>query len=193
MTLEQFDEFVLPHLHTGSRGPQPKLALHVILNYILKLLYLGCQWKELLIEKNGEGRPEIHYTRIYGAFRCYEDYGCFELIFAGSVSLLSLTGQLDVSVIHGDGTTTAAKKGGDNLGFNGHKHMKGDKVVAFCDRNCNVIAPFVSAPGNRNESPLLKAALPQVTRIAKPVGLDLKQTKVSGSKTGAGCTGSQIR
>jgi hypothetical protein len=41
------------------------------------------------------------------------------------------------------------------LGFSGHKHMKGDKVVAFCDRNCNVIAPFVSAPGNRNESPLL--------------------------------------
>ena len=95
------------------------------------------------------------------------------------MSLLSLKGQLDISVIHGDGTTTSAKKGGDNLGFNGHKHMKGDKVVAFCDRNCNVIAPFVSAPGNRNESPLLKAALPPVTRIAKQVGLDLNQTMVS--------------
>jgi hypothetical protein len=23
--------------------------------------------------------------------------------------------------------------------------VTGDKVVAFCDRNCNVIAPFVSA------------------------------------------------
>jgi hypothetical protein len=52
-------------------------------------------------------------------------------------------------IVHGDGTTTAAKKGGDNIGFSGHKKMKGDKVVAFCDRNCNVIAPFVSAPGNR--------------------------------------------
>src|SRR5271157_3709325 len=48
----------------------------------------------------------------------------------------------------------AAKKGGDNLGFSGHKKVKGDKVVAFCDRHCNVIAPFVAAPGNRNESPL---------------------------------------
>jgi hypothetical protein len=28
---------------------------------------------------------------------------------------------LDITVIHGDGTTTAAKKGGDNIGFNGHK------------------------------------------------------------------------
>ncbi len=179
LSLEQFEEFVLPHLHIGSRGPQPKLPLHKIFNYILKLLYLGCQWKELPIEKDKEGRPEIHYTRIYGAFRRYEVHRCFDTIFAGSVSLLSLKGQLDISIIHGDGTTTAAKKGGDNLGFSGHKHMKGDKVVAFCDRNCNVLAPFVSAPGNRNESPLLPKALPQVTRIAKKVGLDLNKTIVS--------------
>lgn len=179
LTQEQFEEFVLPHLHLGSRGPQPKLSLHVIFNYILKLLYLGCQWKELPIEKNQEGQPEIHYTRIYRAFRRFEAHGCFDAIFIGSVSLLHQREYLDISVIHGDGTTTVAKKGGDNLGFSGHKHLKGDKVVAFCDRHCNVIAPFVSAPGNRNESPLLKEALPQVTRIAKQVGLDLNQTIVS--------------
>jgi hypothetical protein len=91
------------------------------------------------------------------------------------------------SVIHGDGTTTAAKKGGDNLGYSGHKHLKGNHFVAFCAqlrcacgvRHCNVIAPFVAASGNQNESPLLQAALPQVSRIAKTVGLDLNQTTVS--------------
>jgi hypothetical protein len=60
------------------------------------------------------------------------------------VSQLHQKEYLDISVIHGDGTTTAAKKGGDNLGFSGHKQMKGDKVVAFCDRHCNVIAPFIA-------------------------------------------------
>ncbi len=123
LTLEQFEEFVLPHLHNGSRGPQPKLPLHAIFNYILKLLYLGCQWKELPIEKNKAGRPEIHYTRIYRAFRRFEAHGCFDAIFTGSVSLLHQKEYLDISVIHGDGTTTAAKKGGDNLGFSGHKHF----------------------------------------------------------------------
>jgi len=131
------------------------------------------------IEKNKDGRPEIHYTRIYLAFRRFEAHGCFDAIFTGSVSLLHQKEYLDISVIHGDGTTTAAKKGGDNLGFDGHKHFKGDKVVAFCDRHCNVIAPFVAAPGNRHESPLLLKALPQVTRIAHKVGLDLKNTLVS--------------
>jgi hypothetical protein len=52
------------HFYMGSRGPQPKLSLHKIFNSILKFLYLGCQWKELPIEKNQAGQPEIHYTRI---------------------------------------------------------------------------------------------------------------------------------
>ncbi|WP_235112881.1 hypothetical protein [Acaryochloris sp. 'Moss Beach'] len=57
--------------------------------------------------------------------------------------------------------------------------MKGDKVVAFCDRNCNIISPFVTAPGNRNESPLFKTALMQVMSTARTVGIDLTQTIVS--------------
>jgi hypothetical protein len=89
------------------------------------------------------------------------------------------TGLLDAAVIHSDGTAAAAKKGGHNLGFSGHKKVKGDKVVAFRDRRCNVIAPFVTAPGNRNESPLLREALPEVRRIAREVGMDLQGTVVS--------------
>jgi transposase len=177
--LAQFEQFVLPHLSIGRRGPAPKLGLHKIFNYILLLLYLGCQWKELPIQKDGEGRPEIHYTRIYSAWRRWEADGCIDAIFTGSVVQLHRDNLLDITVLHGDGTTTAAKKGGDNIGFSGHKKMKGDKVVAFCDRQCNVIAPFVAAPGNRNESLLLREALPEVTRIARMVGMDLHGTIVS--------------
>jgi Transposase DDE domain len=176
---EVFEQFVLPHLSTGSRGPAPKLGLFKIFNDILQLLYLGCQWKELPIERDNDGCPEIHYTRIYRAFRRGEADGCMDAIFTGTVMQLHHDALLDVTGIHGDGTTTAAKKGGDNIGFNGHKKLKGDKVVAFCDRNCNVIAPFVSAPGNRNESPLLREALPEVIRIAQDVGMDLRGGLVS--------------
>ena len=42
-----------------------------------------------------------------------------------------------------------------------------------------MIAPFVSAPGNRNKSPLLREALPEVMRIAREVGMDLQGTIVS--------------
>ena len=178
-SLSQSEAFVLPHLSRGSCGPAPKLGLHKIFNYILRLLYMGCQRKELPIEKDGEGHPEIHHTRIYSAFRRWDADGCMDAIFTGSVLRLHQDNLLDITVIHGDGTTTAAKKGGDNIGFSGHKKVKGDKVVAFCDRNYNVIAPFVSAPGNRNESPLLREALPKLRRIAKAVGFDFHGRIVS--------------
>ena len=84
---------------------------------------------------------------------------------------LRQTNLLDVNIIHGDGTATASKKGGDNIGFNGHKQIKGDKVVAFRDRNCDVIASFVAVPGNYNESPLPRDALPIVTRVARSFGV----------------------
>ncbi|TCG03792.1 transposase [Paraburkholderia steynii] len=179
LSLEQFEQFVLPHLSRGRRGPPPTLALHKIFNYILQVLYMGCQWKMLPIERNAKGRPEIHYTRIYRAMRRWLADGCMDAILAGSVSRLHNDKLLDLTVIHGDGTTTAAKKGGDNLGYSGHKHLNGDKVVALCDRHCNVIAPFITAAGNRNESPLLRDALSRLSQIARAIGMDLQGAIVS--------------
>ena len=59
LSLERFQEFVLPRLTTGRRGPAPKLSLHALFNYILKQLYMGCQWKELPIEKTADGRRKF--------------------------------------------------------------------------------------------------------------------------------------
>ena len=110
------------------RGAAPTLALHKIFNCILQLLYLGCQWKGLPIEKNSEGRPEIHYTRIYRALRRRQADGCIDRIFAGSVRKLHQDQLLDLTVIHGDGTTPAAKKGGDNLGYSGDRKQLSPSV-----------------------------------------------------------------
>jgi transposase len=78
----QFEEFVLPHLSRGRRGPPPTLSLHKIFNYILKALYMGCQWMMLPIERNDKGRPEIHHTRIYRMMRRWQADGSIERIFA---------------------------------------------------------------------------------------------------------------
>jgi hypothetical protein len=99
----EFEQFVLPHLSIGSRGPAPELNHYKIFNYVLKILYLGCQWKELRIREDGEGHPETHYTRIYRIWPRWVGNGCMDAIFAGSVSRLHEDGRLDMAVIHGDG------------------------------------------------------------------------------------------
>lgn len=108
---DEFNEFVLPHLTKGSRGPNTKLTFHRLFNYLLKLMHTGCQWEELPIEKDEFGKPEIHYTRLFRTFQRWLKDGCFDNIFIGSVSELFKHNLLDTKVIHGDGSTTVAKKG----------------------------------------------------------------------------------
>jgi hypothetical protein len=133
----------------------------------------------LPIDWNQQGRREIHPTSIYRIFRRWQASGCIDAIFLASVRRLQQDQLLDLSISHGDGTTTAARKCGDNPGFSGHKKLKGCKVVAFCDRRCNVIAPFVVAPGNYRESPMLREALPTLMKTAREAGLALHGTIVS--------------
>jgi transposase len=82
----QFEEFVLPHLSRARRGPPPTLWLHKIFNYILKALYMGCQWMMLPIDSNDEGRREIHHMRIYRMMRRWQADGSIERMFAGTAS-----------------------------------------------------------------------------------------------------------
>jgi hypothetical protein len=182
VTFEIFNRFVLPHLlPEKKRGRKRNLPWFDRVNYDLMLLYTGCQcqWKTLPIKINAEGKPEIHYSNVHRALDIFDRAGVLMDVFTASVLELKNANLLDLSVIHGDGTTTAAKKGGDNIGRNGHKHMTGDKTVAISDRNCNVIAPFVAAPGNRNESPMLIESLRPLRDIAAKVGLNLQGSVMS--------------
>ncbi len=51
--------------------------------------------------------------------------------------------------------------------------------MAVCDRNCNVITPFIKAPGNRNETILLTPALKNLVNTAKSIGLEIKNSIMS--------------
>ena len=85
LTIAQFDQFVLPHLCRGTRGPMAKRTPHAVFNYILQVLYMGCQWKQLPIVKDAQGKPESHYPRIYRAFRRWQANGCIDAIFTGAL------------------------------------------------------------------------------------------------------------
>ena len=108
---KEFNEFILPHLKKGSRGPDKKISFYKIFNYILRLMHTGCQWKNIPIEKDKSEKPEIHYTSIFKMFRFWVKEGCFDKIFESTVLKLFEEKMLDTSVMHGDGTSTAAKKG----------------------------------------------------------------------------------
>lgn len=179
VTEAQYNEYFSKYIKPGQRGPEIKIPIWILLNYILFLLHTGCQWHKIPIKKKESGELEISHIQIFKHFHRWVKLGFMNDIFIASVEMLKNNNLLDTEILHGDGTSTVAKKGGDNLGYNGYKHHKGDKVVAICDRNCNIISPFITAQGNENESPLLKKALLPLKNIAKVIGIDLIGTIMS--------------
>ena len=173
LSASEFHEFILPHLSMPKRGPKCKLGYHRVFNLILWVLYTGMQWKCLPVPKDRDDKAEIHYTTVYKVFAKWADDGSLAHAFIASVKYLSDQHHLDLSVLHGDGTNTVAKKGGDGIGYSGYKHQKGEKVIAIIDNNGYVLAPLPVAPVNEADTVLLPESLKALKRVAKLMGFDL--------------------
>jgi transposase len=123
----EFHEFIFPCLSMPKRGPKCKLGYHRVFNLILWVLYTGMPWKCLPVPKDAHGKPAIHDTNVYRAFAKWADDGSLQRAFIASVGHLADGKKLDVSVLHGDGTTTVAKKGGMAWAIRATSTRKGRK------------------------------------------------------------------
>ena len=156
---EDFNKFIFPHLLGGRRGPSNKLPLYKLFHYMLYVLYTGVQWRMVPIKEDASGNPEIHYTSIWKKYKQWVQNGSIQQIFYESVRHLNQQGALDLSVLHVDGTNIVAKLGSNHTGYSGHKHQKGNKIVAIVDNEGNIIAPMTIATVNQTGMTLLPNAL----------------------------------
>lgn len=102
-----FNKYIRPHLHFPVKGPKPKLSYYKIFNYILYVLHTGIQWQELKTNKN----DTLHWSNIYKWHARWSKDGSYENLFLASVDKLNQERKLDLSILHGDGSNTVAKKG----------------------------------------------------------------------------------
>jgi len=174
LSATEFMAFLLPHLSMPKRGPRCTLGYHRVFTLIVWLLYTGMQWKGLPVPTDSNGKVAIHYTTVYKVFAKWSDDGSLEQAFIASVQHLADHHQLDLRILHGDGTNTVAKKGGDGIGYSGHKHQQGEKVLAIIDNNGYMLAPLPVAPVNTADTVLLPDGLKALKRVAKLTGLALK-------------------
>ena len=115
----EFTTCIFPHLSMPKRGPKCKLGYHRVFNLILWVLYTGMPWKCLPVPTDSPGKAAIHYTTVYKVFAKWADDGSLWQAFVASVRHLAAEKHLDLSILHGDGTNTVAKKGGMGLGIRG--------------------------------------------------------------------------
>lgn len=104
---KDFNRFIAPTLKRPIKGPKPKLSLYKIFNYILYVLHTGIQWQQLK-----PTRKELHWSNVYKWHNRWAKNGSYQALFEASVIHLQATDQLDISILHGDGSNTVVKKGG---------------------------------------------------------------------------------
>ena len=124
----EFTTFLLPYLSMPKRGPKCKLGSHRVFTLILWVLYTGMQWKCLPLPQDADGKPAIHYTNVYRALAKWVNDGSLWQAFVASVRHLAAEKHLDIRVLHGDGTTTVAKKGAMALATRGTNTRRGRKA-----------------------------------------------------------------
>ena len=103
---KHFNQYILPHLSKGFRGPDTKILYYKIFNYILYVLHTGCQWNKLPIRNK-----KIHWSNIYKHHNHWSKDGTYENLFLSSVEKIRNGNELDLSILHGDGSNTVVKKG----------------------------------------------------------------------------------
>lgn len=94
---------------------------------IVWVLYRGMPWKCSLIPPGAHGKPALHDTNVYRAFAKWAHDESLQRACIASVAHLAQEKPLDLSFLHGDGTTTVAKKGAMELGtrLSGRSHYSG--------------------------------------------------------------------
>lgn len=107
---KDFNKYINPHLSKPKKGPKPKLSYYKIFNYILYVLHTGIQWNQLKTRHN-----EIHWSNVYTRHNRWSKDGSYQKLFFASIIHLKDTDQLDISIIHGDGSNTVVKKGDPEL------------------------------------------------------------------------------
>ena len=103
---KDFNKYILPHLSKGKRGPKSKISYYKFFNYILFVLHTGIQWENLPIKNK-----EISWQAVYSKHSRWSKDGSYENLMLNSVKTLRDNDKLDLSILHGDGSNTVAKKG----------------------------------------------------------------------------------
>jgi transposase len=170
----EFKKYIEPHLSKAKRGYVSKIPLYKIFNYILYVLYSGCQWQSLPIEnkQNNPTQKEISYQAVYYHFCKWSRDGSLKKVF--EVSVKTIKGLLNLSEINFDGSHTISKKGGESVKYQGRKKAKTSNILPVTEKMGYIVATTQIIAGNHHDSFELKEKLQQIFKCLKRLSLNIK-------------------
>jgi len=138
---------ILPYLGAGNRGKSARAKFLKIVQAILYKLKTGCQWKLIPIKEFFE--EGYSYSSIYHHYRRWIADGSWAKSY---IRLLDFyRGLLDLSSISLDGSQTIAKRGGQEVSYQGRKKAKTTNLLFLTDKSGIIIGFSNPISGKHND------------------------------------------
>lgn len=148
LTKHQINQNLVPHLSKGKRGPACKVGLWRMVRAILYRMKTGVQWRELPMDSLF-GRHLISWQSVYYYFSKWSKDGSYYRLW---IAILNLCRQLlDMSSVEFDGSHTPAKRGGQQVGYQGRKKLKTTNMLFLTDRQGMPLACSEPMSGEHND------------------------------------------
>lgn len=147
-----------------------RIGLTKVFNYILYRLRTGCQWAALPIAKVN-GVEDLSYHAVYYHYRKWSREGSLAAVFARSVE--RIREPVDTHYVNLDGSHALAKKGGEEVAYEGRKKGKTSNVLPITDAHGFVLATTTIVAGNHNDAYQLPQTLPTAFQFIKARGITL--------------------
>ncbi|WPV69207.1 transposase family protein [Chitinophaga sp. LS1] len=129
----------------------------------------GCQWRELSVREYIEA-PKVSWQHIYYYFNKWSKDESFK---AAWKALLSSHKQLlDLSCAQLDGSHTPAKRGGEQVGYQGRKACKTTNSLYLSDNNGQILSVGSPQSGEHNDLYEISSIFEKMISLLEEAGIN---------------------
>lgn len=168
---DTIERCILPYLSVGKRGPKPSVELCSIVQLIFYRLKTGCQWRMLPTSTFFEGAALTWNGVYYHHYQWVKD-GSWKAVWVNI--LKNNKGKLDLSSAQLDGSHSAVKKQGENIGYQGRKAQRTTNALFLSDNEGQPLAIATPQSGNHNDLYEIETLFEEMCGLLNQAGIDLK-------------------
>ena len=168
LTKRQINQNIVPHLSKGTRGPSCRVGEWRIVRAILYRMKTGIQWRELPMDSLF-GCRLTSWQSVYHYFSKWCKDGSWHRLW---IVVLDVCRELlDMSSVEFDGSHTPAKRGGQQVGYQGRKKAKTTNMLFLTDRQGLPLACSDPMSGEHHDVFDIKKSLAKMIATLRQAGI----------------------
>lgn len=171
LSKDKIEHYILPNLSVGLRGKECETGLLLeIVSAILYRLKTGCQWRQLPVKQFFSNKM-LTWQGVYYHFNEWVKDGSWTKVW---LEILKTNRQyLDMSSVQLDGSHTPAKRGGEEVGYQGRKASKTTNLLFLADNKGQMLACANPQEGQHNDLFNIKELFNELCEILIKAGINL--------------------